>query len=335
MEIIGNIIKKHRIITGLHSFDRAFINRQGDIGFVLGSAIELYGATHCGKSTIAYSLSGMLANKLSANIALADFEGLDIEFLETVMKSTGFDNKLYFIAEKNDETTLQKLANLIDKNVNIGILDSIGAISPISEVDGDLGESNMGRRAFLMAQFSRKMISILRDSPNKSLFMINHAYPKIGGRGMETPGGEVKKYLSSIRISVKRKFFKGKYEEFPDGSYIIQGTVVKNRWGLKEKEFELFVLSGYGIHPGLTAMQDAVNLGLVERSRTIKVNGVSLGYLKDVVEQAHAGNDEFFSPFYELLANAEVPEESEKDADEFEDTTEDRDTSGEGDGNED
>jgi hypothetical protein len=133
--------------------------------------------------------------------------------------------------------------------------------------------------------------------------MINHAYPKIGGRGLDTPGGEVKKYLSSIRISVKRKYIKGKYEEYPDGSYIIEGTVIKNRWGLKDKVFNLFVLSGKGIHFGLTAMYDAINLGLAKRDRTIKIGDTIYGTMKSIVQEAHDGNDEFFLPFRYLLEN--------------------------------
>lgn len=154
-----------------------------------------------------------------------------------------------------------------------------------------------------MAQFTRKALKIMRSEDSKTIFMINHAYPRIGGRGLDTPGGEVKKYLSSIRIAVKRKYIKGKYEEYPDGSYIIEGTVVKNRWGLKDKVFNLFVLSGKGIHLGLTAMYDAINLGLVERGRTIKIGTHSFGTMREVVQQAHDGNDDFFETFVLVLAD--------------------------------
>ena len=123
---------------------------------------------------------------------------------------------------------------------------------------------------------------------------------------MVTPGGEVKNYLFTIRINVKRKYIKGKYEEYPDGSYIIEGTVVKNRWGLKEKTFNLFVLSGKGIHFGLSAMYDAINLGIAKRDRTIKIGDTSFGTMKECVQQAHEGNDEFFEPFIALLEHPEI-----------------------------
>ena len=262
---------------------------------------------NCGKSTITYGLAGIVAKSIGKDIALADFEGFDPKFLETVLATSGFDSNIYCIQEEDDEDALDKLlSSLREKKYGVGILDSIGAISPVSEAEGELGEANMGRRAFLMAQFSRKALKIMRSDDSKTIFMINHAYPKIGGRGLDTPGGEVKKYLASIRIAIKRKYIKGKYEEFPDGSYIIEGTVVKNRWGLKDKVFNLFVLSGKGIHLGLTAMYDAINLGLVTRGKTIKIDERSFGTMKEVVRQAHDGNDDFFNPFIEIVKYPDV-----------------------------
>lgn len=300
--ILGASVPVKRILTGLYSFDHAFINKEGDIGFPIGKGVELYGATFTGKSTIIYGLAGMVAKAIEKDIALADFEGFDPKFLQTVLTSSGFDGNIFCIQEDDDEDALDKLLNsLREDKYGVGIVDSIGAISPISEAEGDLGEANMGRRAFLMAQFTRKALKLMRSDNPKTIFMINHAYPKIGGRGLDTPGGEVKKYLSSIRISVKRKYIKGKYEEYPDGSYIIEGTVVKNRWGLKEKVFNLFVLSGKGIHFGLTAMYDAINLGIAKRDRVIKIGDTTFGTMKEVIMEAHKGNDEFFTPFIDVI----------------------------------
>lgn len=246
----------------------------------------------------------MVAKAVGKDIALADFEGFDPKFLQTVLATAGFDGNIYCIQEEEDEEAMDMLlSKLKDKKYGVGIVDSIGAISPVSEAEGDLGEANMGRRAFLMAQFTRKALKIMRSEDSKTIFMINHAYPRIGGRGMDTPGGEVKKYLSSIRISVKRKYLKNKYEEYPDGSYIIEGTVVKNRWGLKDKVFNLFVLSGKGIHIGLTSMYDAISLGLAEKGRTIKIGDSSFGTMKEIVRQAHEGNDDLFIPFQDILSS--------------------------------
>jgi len=310
IKIIGQVPEVKRIMTGLHSFDRAFINADGDIGFPIGKGIELFGQTHVGKSTIVYSLAGMIAKELEGNIALADFEGFDPNFLKVVLNNSGFDGTLYYIQRNEDEETLDELMSALRKtkdNYCVGIVDSIGAISPISEAEGSLGEANMGRRAFLMAQFTRKGMKLLRDN-TRTLFMINHAYPVIGGRGMQSPGGEVKKYLLSIRIQVKRKYVSGGYEEYPDGSYVITGQVVKNRWGLKDRTFHLFVLSGKGISRELTAVYDCLVLKLAKKDRVIKIGDKSFGYLKSIVDEARAGNTDFFQPFFELLSQHQETE---------------------------
>jgi recombination protein RecA len=311
--IVGDVPQVSRLITGLHSFDRAFINRNGDIGVPIGKGWEIYGPTFCGKSTITYGIAGMLAQELETDIALADLEEFDPDFLTTVLESSGFGGSVYYIAKESDENTLDALLVELRKDgCGIGILDSIAAISPMAEKEGSIGEANMGRRAMIMAQFVRKALRLIRMRSDKTIFMVNHAYPVIGGRGTTTPGGEVKKYLASIRIQVKRRYYKNKYDEYPDGSYVIEGKVTKNRWGLKDKVFWLFVLSGSGINKNLTAVYDCIQLGLVERGKTIKIGDQSFGYLKNVVDKAHEGDEEFFSPFYELLANVEEAEEDEE-----------------------
>lgn len=305
-----NNIKGHskpvkRIITELHSFDRSFINANGDIGFPIGKITELYGSTGIGKSTVAYGLCGLIAKTLNGNISLVDLEDFDPEFLITILETVGFTGDIFSILKDDDEETLDELiSNFWDekKNCVVGILDAIGSISPISERSGELGEANMGRRARLMAQFSRKAIYALRTADDyKSLFLINHQHPKIGGRGFVIPGGETKGYLSSIRIHLKRKYRGSKEELFPDGSYVVEGIIKKNKWGFNDNTFHLFMLAGKGIHPGLTALYDGIELGLVDRSRTIKIGDNSFGYLKDVVQKAHEQNNEFFQPFFDVL----------------------------------
>ncbi len=305
--ILGDAPTVSRFQTGLWSFDRAFENRKGEIGFPLGKGVEIFGPTNCGKSTITYGLSGLIAGAQGKDIALADLEGFDPDFLTTVLENAGFSGNVHYIQKDDDEEVLDELVVLLrDKKTSIGILDSIGAISPLAEQEGAIGEANMGRRARIMAQFTRKCLKILRSQDAPTMFMINHSYPRIGGVGSETPGGEVKKYLNTIRIQVKRRFYKGKYEEYPDGSYLIEGTVVKNRWGYKDRKFLLFVLSGKGIHRGMTALFDGMEMGLVERKKTISIGDQKFGYLKDIVAKAQEGDGDFFQPFFDVLKDAKV-----------------------------
>jgi RecA/RadA recombinase len=302
-------------INILYSFDKAFENRKGEIGFPVGKGLEVFGPTNCGKSTIVYGLAGILASADKKFIALADLEGFDPDFLTTVLENAKFSGDVQYIQKGTDEEVLDTLAHYLrDDTYCVGILDSIGAISPISEQEGEIGEANMGRRAKILAQFCRKAIKIIRDKGEDAptIFMINHAYPRIGGLGISTPGGEVKKYLSSMRVQVKRVYYKNKYEEYPDGSYVIEGKIDKNRWGFKGRKFWLFVLSGKGIHLGLTAMYDGIRLGLVGRQRSISIGEKKFGSLKKIIEKAQEGDDKFFKPFFEVLRNQEQDKRMKK-----------------------
>jgi RecA/RadA recombinase len=292
---------------GLYSFDRAFENRKGDIGFPLGKGLEVFGVTNCGKSTIVYGLAGIIASAQERFIALADLEGFDPDFLTVVLENAEFEGDVNYIQKEDDEAVLDELiVSLRDEAYGVGILDSIGAISPISEQKGSIGEANMGRRALILAQFTRKCLKLLRRPEAPSIFMINHEYPRIGGLGMSTPGGEVKKYLASMRIKVKRVYYKSKYQEYPDGSYVIEGKVIKNRWGYKDRIFWLFVLSGKGISKGMTAIYDAFRLDLLSLDRNqVKIGDEKFGHIKKFIKEAQDGNEEPFAPFYKLLEEYE------------------------------
>lgn len=303
LEIIGDLVDVQRIPTGFYSLDRAFIGIEKIIGVPVGCSYEVFGVNHVGKSTFCYGLSGVLANALSSNIVLCDFEGYDIRNIKNALTSVDYTGKFFIIQNKDDEEqldkTILKLSNE-KENYSIAIIDSLGAISPIAESSGDIGEANMGRRALIVAQFNRKAIKMFRFHSQKVIFEVNHYYPRIGTRGYDTPAGEVKKYLTAVRIKLKRA------KDYPDGSYVLEGEVVKNRWGYIGRKFYVFVLAGKGIHAGLTAMWDGILLGLVEYKKNIKIGDTSYGYVKDIVERAKQGDKEFFNPFFAVFDGKEI-----------------------------
>lgn len=298
INIIGEPVFIHREITGLYTLDRACINAKGDLGFPVGTIVQIAGSTGVGKSTSVYSISGMLSNALQKNIALADFEGFDAGYLVDVLTHAGYTGDLLLIQKETDEDALDELVRSIkSEQYGIGIVDSIGAISPIAEKEGDLGEANMGRRAFLTNQFSRKVMSYLREN-KKGVFIINHLHPSIGRQfGMVTPGGMTLKYLVGIDIRMKRA------DAFDDGSFVVAGKVKKNKFGLGESTFFLFCLSGRGVHKGLTAVYDCIVTKRATLSRVVKMDDVSYGYMKDIIMKAD--DEEFFQPFYEKLGYAQ------------------------------
>jgi energy-coupling factor transporter ATP-binding protein EcfA2 len=121
INIIGSAPSVNRIETGLYTFDHAFENRNSDIGFPLGKGIEVYGPTNCGKSTIVYGLSGIIASEQERYIALADLEGFDPDFLITVLENAGYSGDLQYIQDENDEDVLDKLIVFMkDNNYCVG-----------------------------------------------------------------------------------------------------------------------------------------------------------------------------------------------------------------------
>jgi RecA/RadA recombinase len=300
IEVIGSYPPITRLQTGFYSLDRAFINDLGELGVPVGHCWEIFGTSGIGKSTFAQSLSGIIAEIQKKNIVFNDFEGIDQKFVVRILSGVGFSGKVNFPREKEDEDQVDKMIEILsEKDYCVAILDSISAISPIGEQQGDTGESNMGRRAFIMAQLSRKALHVFRfaDKEPKTLLMVNHWVPKLGSRGYNAPGGEVKSFLASVRILLKR------IEKFPDGSYVLQGEVKKNRWGLPDKLFYIFMLSAKGAHEGLTALYDCTMLGKAEyKNGIVKMNNESLGRMSKFVKGAHEGNDELFGCFYKALA---------------------------------
>jgi len=328
VKIVGNVPKLQRVVFDMWSFDLAFSNRNGDLGFPVGIAVEVSGGTSVGKSTTVYGIAGILGRELKMNIGLADLEGFDPIFLTTVLDNVGFDGshgeELTYIQEETDEDTMDVLlASLRDKKkkCGIGILDSVGAISPLAEAEGDLGEANMGRRAKLVAQFMRKAMKISRGTPN-TFFLINHQHPIMGARGVNTPGGETIKYLCAVRVRMKRK------EEFPDKSYVIEGKVIKNRFGYRDTVFYVVVLAGKGIHQGLTWMYDGFLNGTIERARgRVKINGENICTLKEAFIKAHNGETEFFNVFRDAVYKVSAsPETLVEESEEVNGDTEDQDT---------
>jgi RecA/RadA recombinase len=323
-----------RMRTGLWSFDRAFRHaKDTSLGFPLGKITELWGSTHTGKSTVVYSLTARIAAYLSGKVVLADLEDFDPELVADIYTSNGFSGEIHSVSEDTDEKVLAKLLDVLaDDEFCVGILDAVGTIAPYGEKEGKFGEANMGQRAKLMAQFSRKAIDILRKGDDyKSLFLVNHQHMPMGGfgKGYKPPGGDTKGYLASIRIPIKRLYITKQGDRlygpngvqlFPEGSYCIHGQVDKNKWGWQGGEFYLFVLSGKGIHTGLTALLDGFMFGHVKRSRAIiKIGNESFGTMQEIIQKAQNGDDEFFQPFFDVLStNDEIVVISENGDDEDE-----------------
>jgi len=302
-------IKRH--LTGLYSFDHAFATADGKIGMPIGTGYEVFGAKSLGKSTFCYSLAAMIARALKINIHLADLEGFDAGHLANILSHIGYTGDMNLNHQGTDEKILDRFADTFlgrgdfkgGKIYEIGILDSIAAISPIAEKEGDFGVATYGRRAILMGLLARLLLPTVhpRKLGSRNLyFFVNHWYPKVGGTKYEyqSPGGNIKNYLCGVQIHLARK------KTYDDGSYILAGTLYKNRYGFNKTQFSVFIKAGVGIHRGLTAIFDCKNLGLLGEGKTVKLGEDSYGYITKIMVD-NWEDDEFFQPFYNALKENE------------------------------
>lgn len=308
-KLVGQIPQTRRVITGLNSLDRAFNVDQKRLGIPVGCGYEFFGFTHTGKSTFTYSLASIIALAEKRGWALCDLEGFDLKFVQSIAEFQGMgDEDIIRICDgttikgKDIYTATEEM--LLDELVKylktgeyaVGMLDSVAAISPVSEQEGDVGEANMGRRAKAIVQVTRKMGKVFRQEFAPTFLAVNHYLQKIGEKGYYVPGGEAKNYLFSVRVRLQQL----KDERFEDGSYILRGFVEKNRWGggRDGNQFEVFIQSGMGIHRGLTAVLDCLSLGIVAKGSWVSV-GENKFRLKELRESW--ADPDTYQPFYEAL----------------------------------
>jgi RecA/RadA recombinase len=298
IEFEGIVPDVPKFETGFWGFDYALRNQWGK-GLNRRTIVEVYGYTGAGKSTLTWTLASCSAP--TGKISIANIEIQDPDYMKQILEFSGFSGRVNFIGGANDEEILTNLANSIyDEDVSAGILDSVGAISPVAETEGDVGDANMGKRSKAMATWSRKVANALRTRKSPPIVFFNsHIHQIIGGRGTLTSGGETKKFMAATRLFVSQG------EKFDDGSYLIKGKVEKNRHGLEDTKFTMFCLAGYGFHKGLSDVFTCVDLGLAKRDRTLKLNGTSVGFISKIIEAGKDPNSAMFIPFHEALQQFE------------------------------
>ena len=321
--------------TDLYSLDIALRRNYNCIGWPTRTLIEVYGPTSIGKSHFINSMSAILAKKLELNIACLDLEPQDEYTVESICNALGFDGEWKWVepsekAQKksafSDEHLLGELRDNVE-NEFITILDSVASIAPVAEVEGDIGDANMGRRAFPMAQYARLMNRELKWSNKGTVsFMANHKYEKMAtGLPMKTytaPGGQVKENMAYIRIEAKTPYIpmgaNKKLSHFGEG-WIFEGKILKNRFGISSTDFWVFIIGGQGIHRGLTALFDCIKLDLAKTGGAapntmtiqLKNTGEEFGKVVDIIKERATFD---FSPFYDALKSHQLSAQDDAEA---------------------
>ena len=284
------------ISTGAVSLDYAL----GIGGVPRGRVVEIFGPESSGKTTLSLQIIAE-AQKLGGMAAFVDAEhALDAKYAQKL----GVDLENLLVSQPdNGEQALEIVEVLVRSNgVDVVVVDSVAALVPRAEIEGEMGEAQMGLQARLMSQALRKLTGAVSKSKTCLIF-INQLREKIGvmfGNPETTTGGRALKFYSSVRIDIRR------IGAIKDGDAVVGGRtrvkVVKNKVAPPFREAEFDVMYGEGISKEGDLLDLAVDRKIVDKSGTwFAFNGDRLGQGRENVKQFLKDNPAVFKTLEEKV----------------------------------
>jgi len=233
-------------------------------GLPRGRIVEIYGPESSGKTTLTLQVIAE-AQKAGGTCAFIDAEhALDPIYAEAL----GVDVENLLVSQPDTGEQALEICDMVVRSgaLDVVVIDSVAALTPKAEIEGDMGDSHMGLQARLMSQALRKMTANIKNS-NTLVIFINQIRMKIGvmfGSPETTTGGNALKFYSSVRLDIRR------IGSIKDGDEVVGNEtrvkVVKNKVAPPFRQTEFQILYGTGIHRLGEVIDLGVNIGLIEKS---------------------------------------------------------------------
>ena len=253
-------------------------------GYPRGRIVEIYGPESSGKTTLTIHAIA----EVQKQGGIAAFIDAEHAFDQFYAESLGVDTENLFISQPDTgEQALEIADNLIRSGaIDLIVIDSVAALTPKAEIEGDMGDSRMGLQARLMSQALRKLTGTISRTGCTCIF-INQLREKIGvmfGNPETTTGGNALKFYSSVRIDIRRS------AQIKNGEEIIGNRtkvkIVKNKVAPPFRKVEFDIMYGKGISRSGEVIDMGVELGVVKKSGSwFSYGDTKLGQGRDAVKQ--------------------------------------------------
>ena len=290
------------IPTGALALDLAL----GVGGLPRGRVVELYGPESSGKSTLAMHVVA----EAQRNGGICAYVDAEHAMDPIYAKAIGVDTDNLLISQPDTGEQALEIVDMLVRSgaLDVIVIDSVAALTPRAEIEGEMGDSHMGLQARLMSQAMRKLTANLHKSNTVAVF-INQLREKIGvmfGSPETTPGGRALKFYSSVRLDIRR------IETIKDGVEVVGSRtrvkVVKNKVSPPFRQAEFDIMYGKGISREGAVLDMAVEMGIAKKSGAwFTYDGEQLGQGRENAKQFLSANTDVMVQMADRVRRQSMP----------------------------